>query len=208
MLSPRSKAHPSCSRMLLSQEPPRALSKAEASLPKPISYTHAVQSAMSMVAGLFRLEELSGGRLRVVRLWMSLMSACSRACSVPYSTLRSWAIDADLNALEVFYRAGLRSLGIVWSRPNIFGAECFSSRTRLISARLTDEQGFVRVTSSDLIDVSPLNEKGFWDVAAITDAPIGYVQLCACTCPVPRNLTDKQLDAIKDLTGSSASTSQ
>ena len=31
------------------------------------------------------------------------------------------AIDEDLHALEVFYQAGLRSLGLVWSRPTIFG---------------------------------------------------------------------------------------
>lgn len=29
-------------------------------------------------------------------------------------------MDPDLNALEVFYQAGLRSLGLVWSRPNAF----------------------------------------------------------------------------------------
>ena len=31
------------------------------------------------------------------------------------------AIGADLDALEVFYAAGLRSLGPVWSRHNVFG---------------------------------------------------------------------------------------
>ncbi len=31
------------------------------------------------------------------------------------------AIDEDLDALEVFYAAGLRSLGPVWSRHNAFG---------------------------------------------------------------------------------------
>ena len=31
------------------------------------------------------------------------------------------AIDADLNFLDVLYGAGLRSLGPVWSRTNIFG---------------------------------------------------------------------------------------
>ena len=31
------------------------------------------------------------------------------------------AIDAELAALETFYAAGLRSLGPVWSRNNIFG---------------------------------------------------------------------------------------
>ena len=31
------------------------------------------------------------------------------------------AIDPELDALEVLHAAGLRSLGPVWSRPNIFG---------------------------------------------------------------------------------------
>jgi membrane dipeptidase len=31
------------------------------------------------------------------------------------------AIDADLDELDQLYASGLRSLGPVWSRPNIFG---------------------------------------------------------------------------------------
>ena len=31
------------------------------------------------------------------------------------------AIDPGLDALEVLYQTGLRSLGLVWSRPNAFG---------------------------------------------------------------------------------------
>ena len=31
------------------------------------------------------------------------------------------AIDPELDMLEVLYQAGLRSIGPVWSRPNIFG---------------------------------------------------------------------------------------
>ena len=31
------------------------------------------------------------------------------------------AIDPDLDSLELWYRAGLRSLGPVWSRANAFG---------------------------------------------------------------------------------------
>ena len=30
-------------------------------------------------------------------------------------------IDADLDTLDAWYAAGLRSLGLVWSRPNLFG---------------------------------------------------------------------------------------
>ena len=50
-----------------------------------------------------------------------------------------------------------------------------------------------------LIDLSHLNEKGFWDVAKISDAPLVATHSNAyALCPSPRNLTDKQLDAIKE----------
>jgi membrane dipeptidase len=53
-----------------------------------------------------------------------------------------------------------------------------------------------------MIDVSHLNEQGFWDVARITEAPIVATHSCAyALCPVPRNLTDKQLDAIRESDG-------
>jgi len=47
------------------------------------------------------------------------------------------------------------------------------------------------------VDVSHLNTRGFWDVAATTDAPI-IASHCGvhALAPASRNLTDDQLDAI------------
>src|SRR6185437_2316403 len=49
-----------------------------------------------------------------------------------------------------------------------------------------------------MLDLSHMNEKGFWDVARLSEAPLvathsNVHELCRST----RNLTDKQLDAIK-----------
>lgn len=53
-----------------------------------------------------------------------------------------------------------------------------------------------------MIDLSHLNEKGFWNVAKISDAPLVATHSNAHTlCASPRNLTDKQLDAIKETDG-------
>ena len=50
-----------------------------------------------------------------------------------------------------------------------------------------------------LVDLSHLNEKGFWDVARISDAPLVATHSNAhVLCPLPRNLTDSQLDAIME----------
>ena len=53
-----------------------------------------------------------------------------------------------------------------------------------------------------LMDVSHLNDGGFWDVARMTQGPlIASHSNCRQLCDVPRNLTDDQLKAIRDSGG-------
>ncbi len=53
-----------------------------------------------------------------------------------------------------------------------------------------------------LVDLSHLNEKGFWDVARISEAPLVASHSNAwALCPSPRNLTDEQLDAVAESGG-------
>jgi membrane dipeptidase len=53
-----------------------------------------------------------------------------------------------------------------------------------------------------LLDRSHLDERGFWDVAEITEAPLVATHSNVHTlCPTTRNLTDRQLDAIRNSGG-------
>ena len=53
-----------------------------------------------------------------------------------------------------------------------------------------------------MIDLSHLNEKGFWDVARLSAAPLVATHACAhANCSSTRNLTDRQLDAIRESDG-------
>jgi membrane dipeptidase len=53
-----------------------------------------------------------------------------------------------------------------------------------------------------LIDLSHLNEKGFWDVATLSDAPLVATHSNVhALCPHARNLTAKQLAAIRESGG-------
>ncbi|MEP3046484.1 MAG: dipeptidase [Roseibium sp.] len=117
------------------------------------------------------------------------------------------AIDTSFYELETFYKRGLRSLGPVWSRENAFGygVPMEHQETPDIGPGLTGAgRDLVRACNQlgILVDVSHLNEKGFWDVARITDKPIvaSHSNVHAI-CPNSRNLTDKQLDAIKESEG-------
>src|SRR5207302_9498571 len=53
-----------------------------------------------------------------------------------------------------------------------------------------------------LVDLSHLNEAGFWDVARLSDAPLVATHSNAhALCAASRNLSDTQLDAIRDSGG-------
>ncbi len=117
------------------------------------------------------------------------------------------AIGADLSALDVFYAAGLRSLGPVWSRNNIFahGVPFAYPMAPDTGPGLTRE-GEELIKACDalgiLVDLAHITEKGFWDVARISDQPLvaSHSNVHALT-PVARNLTDRQLDAVRERKG-------
>jgi membrane dipeptidase len=117
------------------------------------------------------------------------------------------AIGPDLENLDRLYEAGLRSLGPVWSRPNVFGngVPFAYPRSPDTGPGLTAE-GKALVQACNrlgiMIDLSHLNERGFWDVAALSTAPLVATHACAhAICPSTRNLTDRQLDAIRESNG-------
>lgn len=117
------------------------------------------------------------------------------------------AIGPDLGNLARLYAAGMRSLGPVWSRPNVFGhgVPFAYPRSPDTGPGLTDAgKHLVRACNllGIMIDLSHLNERGFWDVAALSTAPLVATHACAhAICPSTRNLTDRQLDAIRESNG-------
>ncbi len=111
-------------------------------------------------------------------------------------------IGADLEGLDKLYARGLRSLGPVWSRPNVFGhgVPFGWPSTPDTGPGLTDAgKALIKACNQKriVIDLSHLNEKGFWDVARLSDAPLvaSHSNVHALS-PSTRNLTDEQLRAI------------
>jgi membrane dipeptidase len=112
------------------------------------------------------------------------------------------AIGADLSGLDEFYERGLRSLGPVWSRPNQFGHGVpFAWPSSPDTGPGLTEAGKTLIKACNakriVIDLSHLNEKGFWDVVRLSTAPLvaSHSNAHALT-PSSRNLTDEQLRAV------------
>jgi membrane dipeptidase len=108
----------------------------------------------------------------------------------------------DLSDLEGWYERGLRSLGLVWSRGNAFAEGVpfrFPASPDTGPGLTAAGKALVRRCNElgMLVDLSHLNEAGFWDVARLSTAPLVATHSNAhALCASTRNLTDAQLDAI------------
>jgi membrane dipeptidase len=174
----------------------------------PVDLASAQSVALGMISLLLRIEAESHGRVRICD-GVSDIAQCMKdgVLAVVLHMEGAEAIDSNFEMLDVLRAAGLRSLGPVWSRSNAFGEGvpflCPSSPDT--GPGLTDlGKELVRRCNRlrILLDLSHINERGFWDVAAITDAPLVATHSNAhALSPHSRNLTDKQLAAIRDTAG-------
>lgn len=177
-------------------------------LPDPLSLAAGQASTLTMAAILFRLERASEGALAVCRNVSEIRAAMRRGALAAVMHIEgAEAIGADLDMLDVLHAAGLRSIGPVWSRHNRFGHGVpmrFPSSPDT-GPGLTDAgRELVRACNrlGMVIDLSHITEQGFWDVAELSDAPLVATHSNVHRlCPVSRNLTDRQLDAIAERRG-------
>ncbi|WP_314154382.1 dipeptidase [Rouxiella badensis] len=163
---------------------------------------------IGMMAFLLRIEKASAGAVKICRSAKEIRESIqNQSLAVVMHIEGAEAIDPDLYLLDVFYAMGLRSIGPVWSRPNIFGHGVpfkFPSSPDL-GPGLT-ELGIKLVKACNqkriMVDLSHLDEKGFWQVAKHSDAPLVASHSNAHALSAQsRNLTDKQLEAIKESGG-------
>ena len=170
---------------------------------KRVEFPYAHEMAKKGIETLFDLETKSEGKLKVIRTIRELRSALQEDCLAAIIHFEgAEAVEQSLDSLDRFYAMGLRSIGIVWSRPNVFGygVDLRVQGTPDQGPGLT-QPGKELVEACNrmgiLIDLSHLNEKGFWDVEKISRSPLVATHSCVhALSPSPRNLTDRQLDAI------------
>ena len=177
-------------------------------LPAPLPMEEARKSVLGELAILMRIIRASQGAVALCKTTAEVNAAIRRgALAVVLHLEGAEAIDADLHFLELLYAAGLRSLGPVWSRNNIFGhgvpfqfpgGPDIGDGLTAAGEKLVSACNEMKI----LVDLSHITEKGFWDVARLSKAPLVATHSNAhALCPSPRNLTDKQLAAIRDSGG-------
>lgn len=106
------------------------------------------------------------------------------------------ALQADLKQLEEVYNLGVRCLGLTWNYANWAADGVLEPRQAALSLKgrkliqACNEIGMI-------IDISHLNEPGFWEVMELSSKPvIASHSNVHEICPHPRNLKKEQLEAI------------
>jgi membrane dipeptidase len=172
-------------------------------LPSPLVTAYARAFTNTHIDFAHRLETESAGKLGIVR------AAADLPCFLKEDRLAlvlhiegAEAIAPDLTGLEHFYRQDVRSLGLVWSRPNAFGSGVpfrFPGHPDTGEGLTPDGKALVKACNrlGVVVDLAHLNEKGFWDVAHLSTAPLVVSHTAVhAICPSTRNLTDPQIDAV------------
>ncbi len=106
-------------------------------------------------------------------------------------------LGGDLRALRLFYRLGLRSLGLTWNRRNEAADGTGEIRTggglSNFGVKLVQECNRLGI----LLDMAHLSPAGVRDVLELSDAPVVVTHANSYALwPHPRNLTDEQLEAV------------
>ncbi|HEX2283127.1 MAG TPA: dipeptidase, partial [Thermomicrobiales bacterium] len=180
----------------------------ESRFPEPMDLDYAQNRALALLGTLLKLENESNGECKIVRTASELQQCLDEGVFAMLLHFEgAEPLDFDGDALEVFYATGLRSLGLTHSRRNRYATGVpfkFPSSPDTGSGLTDAGRELVRQCNRRkvMLDLSHITEQGFWDVAGITDAPLvathsNYHALCES----PRNLTVKQLAAIKESRG-------
>ena len=171
-------------------------------LPAEIPADEALPQAFAQAAALLALERT--GTLGIARKASDLTRLMDQGRIA--AIMHMEGIEAIRNAddLHLWHAAGLRSLGPVWSRPTRFaeGVPFAFPASPDIGGGLRQAGREIVAECNSLgimLDLSHLNEAGFNDIAALSDAPLvashsGVHALCESS----RNLTDRQLRQIAD----------
>ncbi|MGF7398425.1 dipeptidase [Thermoanaerobacterium thermosaccharolyticum] len=111
------------------------------------------------------------------------------------------ALEGDLALLRMFYKLGVRAMTLTWSLRNDLGDGILGSSDYGLTSFGKDVIKEMNRLGM-IVDVSHLNERGFWDAINICDKLlIASHSDCKALCRHPRNLSDEQIKAIADKGG-------
>lgn len=177
-------------------------------LAPPLAEEIAFDVSERMFDRLHTTEAASNGEVVLVQSTADLDRALGRGAMAIIAHFEgAEALGADLRHFDHFHGRGLRSVGPVWSRANAFGTGvpfAFPASPDIGPGLTEAGKHLIRTcdTRGVVVDLAHLNAAGFWDVAKLTTRPLIVTHTAVhALCEKPRNLTDRQIDAVGESGG-------
>ncbi|AYC30455.1 dipeptidase [Paenisporosarcina cavernae] len=105
------------------------------------------------------------------------------------------AIGTDIGKLSALLQAGVKLVGLTWNFENAVGFGALEDPSKGLTP-FGNEVLHLLNEKEIIVDVSHLNEAGFWDVISQANHIIASHSNARVLCDHPRNLTDEQLLAL------------
>lgn len=162
----------------------------------------ALRKAMNQISSLYAEIDESPDKMMICRNYDDIIAAQEQGkIGFILSFEGVEPLYNDLGLLRAFYELGVRIVGLVWSRRNFAGDGCHFSSVREGKKGGITNFGVQLIEESErlgmFIDVSHLNDEGFWDVMEVARKPvIASHSNCRSVVNSMRNLTDEQIKAI------------
>ena len=174
----------------------------------PVSRAHAEPFTRRMIDMALSIKSLSDGDIVIAHSVSEVRHAMADGkVAIVLHIEGVECLSPDLSDLSALYKAGVRSLGPVWSRKNAFADGVpmnFPGSPDTGSGLTAAGKELVRACNGMgiMLDLSHITERGFWDIARLSTKPLVASHSNAhAICQSPRNLTDGQLEAIRASNG-------
>lgn len=158
----------------------------------------AVRTALQMIDIFFRECEKNTDRIAPVFSYGDVLKANSEGKLTAMLAVEGGeVVEGDSGVLRMLYRLGIRMFSLVYHRSEL--ADGASQKTSggltTLGVEIVEELQRLGI----IIDVSHLNEAGFWNLVEIVKKPIiASHSSCRALRDHRRNLTDEQIEAMAD----------
>ena len=176
-------------------------------LPTPLNQKYAESFVDRAIESSLDTIKRSKGSLKLVKKFSDTGITHKNRISVVLHLEGAEAVMRDLSNIEKYYNFGIRSIGLFWSRKNIFGSGVqyrFPSSPDIGEGLTEAGKNLVR-RCNDLgivVDLAHINLQGFWDVVKVSKKPLVVTHTNIYSiCASSRNIIDEQIDAIAKSNG-------
>lgn len=114
------------------------------------------------------------------------------------------AVEGSMDNLKWMYEEGIRMIALTWNYENCFGFPNSQDTLAMQQGLKPFGKDAIEIMNDlgIMIDVSHLNDGGFWDIVKLTKKPfVASHSNCRAISPHQRNLTDEMIRALAEKGG-------